>query len=103
MALRRRVSVESHGQMSRLLVADDFEQRLREAVEGGGVNAFGGEDGAGNQSEMRAVNQGHGIQEKELLRHGKRIARIKPGITQMKGWNAWWGAIERGREKREDF
>ena len=64
MPLGRRLGVEGDGQMSRLLVLQDVEQRLGKAVQGGGVHAFGREDRAVNKSEVRPIDQRHPIQQK---------------------------------------
>ena len=78
MPRRGRIRVESHGYVRGLLIADNFEQCLRETVKRGGVDPFGRENGLGDQRKVRPINQGHAIQQEQLLRHGKTIQRLLP-------------------------
>ena len=72
--LRRRLGVEGDGEMGRLLVLEDVEQRLGKPVERGGVHAFGRENGAADEREVRPIDQRHPIQQKQFLHHKQKVA-----------------------------
>ena len=74
-ALRGRRGVEGDADVGGLLVLEDVEQRLGESVERGGVHAFGREDGASNEREVRSIHQRHAVQQEQFLRHAKSLTR----------------------------
>jgi hypothetical protein len=53
---------------------DDGEQRVRESVERGGIDAPGIADGIGDKGEMRPVDQRHAIEKKQS--HAGMMDRI---------------------------
>jgi hypothetical protein len=56
--------------MGGLLLFQDGEQGVDEAVERGGVDAFGVPDGIMDKGEMGAVNQSHAIEQEKTF-HGE--------------------------------
>ena len=74
MPLRRRRGIERDGEVGRLLVLQDVEQRLGEPVERRGVHAFGRQDRAADKREVRPIHQRHPIQQEQFLRHNERLA-----------------------------
>ena len=60
-----RGGVEDDGEMGGRLLGEQFEQRVGEAVDGGGVAARGGADRVGGEGEVGAVDERHAVEEKE--------------------------------------
>ena len=67
MPLRGRLGVKGNGEMSGLLILLNVEQHLGEAIERGGVHAFGRENRAADKCEVRPIHQRHPIQQEKLF------------------------------------
>ena len=73
--VRGGVSVKRDRDMGGPLVLHHVEQRVGKDEQRGSVYAFGGEDRPADQRKVRAIDQRHAIEQKELFRHGRRVTR----------------------------
>ena len=69
MARRGCGGVQSDREMRGLLILEDVEQRVGEAVERGGVQPIAGADGGFDEGKVRAVKQRHAVEKEEALGH----------------------------------
>lgn len=65
-----RGGVEGDAEVGGFFFFEDGEEGVDEAVEGGGVDAFGVADGVVNEGEVGAVDQGHAVEEEEAFHVG---------------------------------
>ncbi len=63
--------IEGDAEVRGVFLFQDGEEGVDEAVEGGGVDAFGVPDGIVDEREMRPVDQGHAVEEEEAFHVGK--------------------------------
>ena len=68
-----RMGVERDGDVRGLLLAKNFQQRLREAVNRRGVHALRRENGPVRKRKVRAINQRHAIEQKKPFRHAMML------------------------------
>ncbi len=69
MARRGRGGIEGDADVGGVLLFQDGEKRVDEAVEGGGVDAFGVPDRGLDEGEVGAVNEGHAVEQEKAV-HG---------------------------------
>ena len=85
MARGGRGGIEDDGEMRRLLVVHQLEQRVGEAVNRRGIAARRGADRVGGKSKMGAVNQRHAVEEEKgvfAIGHDRNLDGIN-GINGM--------------------
>lgn len=55
--------IEDEGEVGGLLFGDEFDKGGGKAIDGGGIEAFGGRDGVAHEGKVGAICEGHAIQE----------------------------------------
>ena len=91
-------SVEGHADVGGLLLLENGEERIGEAVKGRGVDALGIADGVLDQREVGPVDQGHAIEEEESWGVRHRGSNFSDRLGGWAGsYRQFLGDVQRGQ------
>lgn len=76
--------VESHADVRGELLFEDGKEGVDEAVEGGGVDAFGVADGILDKGKVCPVDQGHAVEEEEAFHVGETLNFKLPSTSSLR-------------------